>query len=328
MQFALPPRKPSHNPPFARPSHSSITRRRQLKAAAVLAIVIFTFFFLVSRLFSSSSSAISGPAAGEIVPSGATNVVIITVLDDEKYSDKYIQRIKQNREDYAQRHGYANFFASTREYLPYLNGAPRSWAIVPAVRHAYTLYPHASHFFHLSPHALIMNPSLSLASHILDKKRLDSLMIKDKPVVPPDSVIKTFSHLAAKDVDFIITQDAENLNPGSFILRRTEWAQYLLDAWFDPLYRSYNFAKAETHALDHIIQWHPTLLAKLALVPQRIMNGYTPESPSLMPDSLYNDGDFIVRFMGCDAPGAKKNCEQQMETYWVRLARDQKVPEI
>lgn len=271
MQFALPPRKPSHHVPYTRLSHSSIARRRKLKAGAILAFIAFSFLFLFSRLFSPSSLPVS---SGEVVPAGVTNIVIVTVLDEDSLSDKYIQRIKQNREDYAKRHGkinakhllavngsllirdkikkktgYTNFFASTKEYLPYLNGAPRSWTLIPALRHAYTLYPKASHFFHLSPHAVIMNPSLSLTSHILDNNRLESLMIKEKSVVPPDSVIKTFAHLKAKDVDLIISQDAENLCPGSFILRRTDWTRYFLDVWFDPLYRSYNFAKAEIHAL-------------------------------------------------------------------------------
>ncbi|KAK2800249.1 hypothetical protein FQN50_008213 [Emmonsiellopsis sp. PD_5] len=343
MQFALPPRKPSHSPPYGRSSHhSSSARRRQLKAVAILGLVAITFFFLVSRIFS------SGSASGEVVANGQTNIVIVTVLDEEKFGDKYIQRIKQNREDYAQRHGYTNFFASTSEYLPYLNGAPQSWAIVPAIRHALTLYPQASHIFHLTPHALIMNPSLSLTSHILDKNRLQSLMLKDVPVVPPDSVIKTFKHLAPKDVEFIITQDSENLVPSSFILRRSDWAQYFLDAWFDPLYRSYNFAKAEAHALvsfrpistkhplltptplltynstylqDHIIQWHPTMLTKLALLPQRILNAYAPDSPSSGPNSHYKDGDFLIHFAGCDLPDAKQGCEKLMDAYWTRWAQ-------
>ncbi|EEH40653.1 alpha-1,2-galactosyltransferase gmh3 [Paracoccidioides lutzii Pb01] len=317
MQFALPPRKASYNPPYTRASHSPAIRRRQLKTVAVLGVVFFTFVFFLSRTFSSSST-----TSKETVPTGPVNIVIVTVLDEENLSDEYIQRIKENREDYAKRHGYVNFFASAKDYLPYLDDAPRSWAMLPALRHAYTLYPKATHFFHLSAHALIMNPSLSLTSHILDKKRLESIMIKDKSVVPPDSIIKTFSHLSGNDVDFIISQDAESLSPGSFILRRTDWALYFLDAWFDPLYRSYRFAKAETHALDHIIQWHPTLLAKLALVPQRIFNSYTPESPSLTPDSLFNNGDFVVRFLGCDAPEAQKTCEQQMEIFWTQWARN------
>lgn len=101
MQFALPPRKPSHNVPYTRLSHSSAARRRKLKTAAVLAVVAFSFLFFVSRLFSSLSSSLTA-SSGEAVP---TNIVIVTVLDEEKFSDKYIQRIKQNREDYAKRHG-------------------------------------------------------------------------------------------------------------------------------------------------------------------------------------------------------------------------------
>lgn len=113
--------------------------------------------------------------------------------------------------------------------------------------------PHSTYFFFLDAHALIMDPTLSLASHVLDSKRLESLMIKDHPVVPPDSVIKTFSHLSPKDVDIIITQDAEDLVPGSFIIKQGPWAKFFLDVWFDPLYRSYNFARAEKHALVNFL---------------------------------------------------------------------------
>ena len=74
-------------------------------------------------------------------------------------------------------------------------------------------------------------------------------MLKDKPVVPPDSVIRTFSHLKGDMIDLVLTQDTEGLCQGSFLLRRGEWAQFFLDTWFDPLYKSYNFQKAEGHAL-------------------------------------------------------------------------------
>lgn len=94
-----------------------------------------------------------------------------------------------------------------------------------------------------------MSPSLSLEDHILAPPRLESLMQKDISVVPPDSVIHTFSHLKGDKVDLVLTQDSENLCHGSFILRRGEWAKFFLDTWFNPLYRAYNFQKAEGHAL-------------------------------------------------------------------------------
>ena len=143
--------------------------------------------------------------------------------------------------------GYTTFFPNSTDYDT--GSSPRSWAIIPALRHAMAVHPHSTYFFALSPHALIMNPKLSLTSHIMAPKRLEGLMLKDKPVVPPDSVIKTFSHLKGSKVDLVLTQDGEGLCQGSFIIRQGEWAQFFLDSWFDPLYRSYNFQKAEGHAL-------------------------------------------------------------------------------
>jgi mannan polymerase II complex MNN11 subunit len=79
-------------------------------------------------------------------------------------------------------------------------------------------------------------------------------MVVEVPIVPPDSVIKTFSGLKGDHVDFVITQDHDGLSEKSFILRRGEWAKFFLDVWFDPLYRTYNFQRAERHALEHIVQ--------------------------------------------------------------------------
>ena len=145
--------------------------------------------------------------------------------------------------------GYTNFFASVSDYDEAVGDAPMSWAVVPATRHAMATYPRSAYFFYLASDALIMNPTKSLKSHILEKGRLEDLMLEDVPVVPPDSIIKTFGHQQEADVDLIITQDSEDLNPGSFILKNGEFARFFLDVWFDPLYRNYNFAKAETHGL-------------------------------------------------------------------------------
>ena len=145
--------------------------------------------------------------------------------------------------------GYAAFFPNNTDYD--VGSSPRSWALIPALRHALTIYPHTTYFFSLSPHSMIMNPSLSLTAHVMDPQRLESSMQKDKPVVPPDSVIHTFSHLKGDKIDLVLTQDGEGLCQESFILRQGDWAEFFLDIWLDPLYRSYNFQKSEGHALVH-----------------------------------------------------------------------------
>ncbi|KAL3479870.1 galactosyl transferase GMA12/MNN10 family-domain-containing protein [Aspergillus californicus] len=308
MQFALPPRKGHVAPPYSHPSLLTLQRRKQLKAIAILSIALVFIFFLLSQFLFTGT----GTAA---VPLGTPSVVIVTVLDRELYSDNYLQKIIKNREDYAGRHGYSNFFANFTDYDSYIGNAPRSWGIVPAVRHAMATYPSSTYFFHLDPHALFIDPSKSLETHLLNKHRLEALMRRDVPVVPPDSIIKTFPHLRPDDIDFMITNDAEDLNTGSFVLVQGDFARFLLDTWFDPLFRSYNFAKAETHTLEHIVQWHPTVLARMALIPQRVINAYSKDSNGAAVDGTYKDGDLIIRFFGCETQ-PKRNCEKELDAYY------------
>ncbi|KAL5001942.1 galactosyl transferase GMA12/MNN10 family-domain-containing protein [Aspergillus recurvatus] len=318
MQFAVPPRKGLSPPPYARASLLTFQRRKQLKAFAILSVALLAVFFLLSQLFYTST----GSAAA---PIGAPSVVIVTLLNRALYSDTYLQKIIKNREDYAQRHGYTNFFANLSDYNSYIGNSPQSWGIVPTVRHAMASHPSATYFFHLDTHALFMNPNESLEARLLKRHRLESLMRRDVPVVPPDSIIKTFSHLRPEDIDLIATSDAEDLSTGSFVLRQGDFARFFLDTWFDPLYRSYNFAKAETRSLEHIVQWHPTVLARMALIPQRVINSYSKDSSTRAAvDGTYKNGDLVIRFFGCDT-NPKRNCEREMEPYYNLWAKKVKI---
>jgi mannan polymerase II complex MNN11 subunit len=46
---------------------------------------------------------------------------------------------------------------------------------------------------------------------------------------------------------------------------------------------------------EHIVQWHPTILSKLSLIPQRTINSYSKEDKG----AAYKDGDIAVRFPEC-----------------------------
>ena len=118
-----------------------------------------------------------------------------------------------------------------------------------------TLHPGSTFFWYLDSTALIMSQDINLEAHLLRPAVIEKHMITNAPVVPPDSVIKTFSNLKGDRIDLVVTQDKEGLAPSSFVVRNGEWAKYFLDAWFDPIYRSYNFQKAESHALEHIVQY-------------------------------------------------------------------------
>lgn len=184
------------------------------------------------------------------------------------------------------------------------------------MRHAMTKYPHSTWFLYLDQNAFFMKPSISVEQQIVSPHRLESLMIHDQSIVPPDSVIKTFHHKSAEHVDFILTQDNNALSDDSFLVRRGDWAHFLLDAWFDPLYRSYNFQDAQAHALEHLVQWHVSVLSRMALVPQRIMNSYTHGEKD---GEKYHDGDFIANLHGC-LEDANRDCEQEARPLYEHFA--------
>lgn len=199
------------------------------------------------------------------------------------------------------------------------------------MRHAMTKFPDATYLWYVDVDAFIMSPHLSIEKDIMATAKLEEKMIVDHPVVPPDSIIHTFSHLRGEDVNFLLTQDKQGLVTSTFILRNSEWSRFFLETWFDPIYRSYNFQKAETHALvggrflfsgerqnhrltlkqEHIVQWHPTILSKLALVPQRTINSYS----SAARGEEYQTGDLAVRFPSCTKSSKNPTCEAEAEPY-------------
>jgi mannan polymerase II complex MNN11 subunit len=238
------------------------------------------------------------------------------------------------------RPGYQTFYTNASTYAHLTDVSPSSWSLIPAIRHALTLHPDIDFVWSLSPHALITNITLSLHDHIFSP--LPSLMRKDIPVVPPDSVIHTFSHLKPSQAYLILTQDIDNLVHTSFLLRNTRtlpvandqsrdtWTHYLLDAWFDPLYRAYAFQKAENHALEHIVQWHPTILAKVVVVDQRLMNSYNfqtsmitdPETNKIRNvDSMWQPGDLLVNLKGC-TDADERDCEREMRSYFAKWLQE------
>ncbi|KAM7208444.1 family 34 putative glycosyltransferase [Naviculisporaceae sp. PSN 640] len=306
MHFAYPPRKSSNPQPYLPRGASKLPtlRRSRLKVIALAGLAFFALIWLITRAGGSRG-------VSRRKPTGNPPAVILTVIDEKKYSKGYIETIKENRIQYAEKHGYQVFFPSAEDYD--LKKAPASWASVVASRHALTKYPETHFVWFLDQNSFIMNPDFRIEQHIMAPAKIESLMKKDQPVVPPDSIIKTFSHLKGSDVDFVVTQDKDGLSVGSFIVRNGEWAEFMLETWFDPIYRSYNFQRAETHALEHIVQWHPTILAKMAIVEQNILNAYSTGKQG----EEYKDGDLVVRFPDCAAAGAQA-CETEAQKFTPR----------
>jgi mannan polymerase II complex MNN11 subunit len=223
-----------------RSSTSGLFRRSRLRTVILIFGAVLVFLWLLSGLGRTAPYR-------EHVPSGKPQVVIVTVIDPTKYSNTYLNTVKQNRELYAAKYGYQSMVVKAYDYD--VKGSPQSWSKLAALRHALTLYPDCKFLWYLDQDAYIMDPSKSLEEQLLGPKKLESLMIRDYPVVPPDSIIKTFMYLRGDDASFVVSQDRDGLISNSIVIRNGDWAKFFVETWFNPLYRSYNFQKAERHAL-------------------------------------------------------------------------------
>ena len=78
---------------------------------------------------------------------------------------------------------------------------------------------------------------------------------------------------------------------------------------------------------EHIVQWHPTILSKLAVVPQRYLDAYGNGDND---QSRYKDGDLVVRFPTCDLAG-QNTCEAEAEVFsrqWQTVFRASRQTEL
>ncbi|KAJ4267285.1 putative alpha-1,6-mannosyltransferase mnn11 [Fusarium torreyae] len=307
MHFAYPPRKNSNPPPFGqRSSQIPPILRRIRKSTLVLVLLgVIGFVYLLVGLGGETPY-------HEHVPSGNPPVVVVTVFDNSQYSASYLESIRINREQYASRHGYEAMIVKATDYQT--GKSPRSWAKIIAMRHALSKYPDATYVWFLDQNAYIMELDKTLEEQVMNPAKLESLMVKDWPIVPPDSIIRTFSHLKGEDAGLIISQDDAGLVTNSYVLKNGDWAKYFLETWMDPLYQSYNFQKAERHALEHIVQWHPTILSKLALVPQRTFASYGRNKEG----NAYRDGDFVTLMVDCTITGPT-SCDKLSHFYQQQL---------
>src|SRR5690349_18826814 len=95
-----------------------------------------------------------------------------------------VEELEWHRADEKDDIGYGLVIKTTTDYPG--DGAKPGWARIPAIRHAMATYKHSEYFWYLDQDAIIMNPSLSLENHVLSQ--LSSLMRRDVPIVPPNSV--------------------------------------------------------------------------------------------------------------------------------------------
>ena len=145
--------------------------------------------------------------------------------------------------------------------------------------------------------AIIMNPSIPLHTHYLSSASLTARPLRDVPVFPPEATVRTptLRTQPVSQISLILSHGGGILHTGSIILRRGDYADFLLDSWNDPLVRSYGFPGEAHQALEHLVQWHSTILEGLAVMPKRSLLSFGVAAGD---DEQYHEGDFVVHLDG------------------------------
>src|SRR5271169_1316359 len=107
-----------------------------------------------------------------------------------------------------------------------------------------------------------MNPSIPLHTHYLSSASLIARPLRDVPVFPPETTVRTLTlrNQPVSQISLILSHGGGILHTGSILLRRGDYANFVLDSWNDPLVRSYGFPGDDHEAFEHLVQYHDTIL--------------------------------------------------------------------
>lgn len=154
------------------------------------------------------------------------------ILTTELKMEPYLQKVIANREEYAARHGYRFVVRNleTREAQE-----PKGWARLLAFREVLEEFPNSEWYWFLGSDAIIMDPEIAITDDILNPSVLETLMLRDVPIIPPDSVIKTLKSTSAESAQLVISHDHAGMNTQSFVLRNGEFAKFFLESWTQPV---------------------------------------------------------------------------------------------
>lgn len=233
-------------------------------------------------------------------------LVLVVGLDADRYPKGYLDKIIRDRLAYAQKHGYGIYirylqdFVAPEERDTQDKLSPLEFAKIALMREAMYAFRSSAWLWWLDQDAVIMNHDYDLAADILlNKKTLGALMQRDKPIIPPESIIHTYKRVPARQVRLLMMQNDSGINMASFIVRNDPlYGHLLMDYLADPSQRRYQgfrsagSGRALNAAMTHLLQWHPALLSRMALVPTTVLGAY-PEDSAILKGTSFQPGDFV-----------------------------------
>ncbi|EPY50139.1 alpha-1,2-galactosyltransferase Gmh1 [Schizosaccharomyces cryophilus OY26] len=201
-----------------------------------------------------------------------------------------------NRLEYVKKHNYNFEFVN----LTGIN-VPTVWGKMPSVIQMMEKYPNAKWIWWLDQDALIMNKDQSLQNLFLSPENLKSSLMTDQPlwsqIIKEDKrrTPSSYNDEMIDNVEFLISEDHNGVNAGSFLVKNTETMALFMDLLTEPTLVEHKIVRHEQDLIGLMIHRHPQLAAKFGILPQRYLNAY-PHAP---PEMEYQPGDLLVHFAGC-----------------------------
>ncbi|CAK9438565.1 uncharacterized protein LODBEIA_P27890 [Lodderomyces beijingensis] len=267
------------------------------------------------------------------------DVVIVTAIDFNKYSLDGLTKIVQNRVDYAYHQKYGVYVRWAAEFIPQLGsmGAlneeqKAKWVRLFCLQAARLAFPHTKWFWYLDENALLMDMSISIDKILLSPESLNKQMLRDQPLIPPHGLIKTYKSTKAEGIKLIVTQSDKMIETNSFFVKNDAFGKALIEIWSDPLYKNYpSFPHGPDSALTHMLQWHPFVLSKTAIVRAKLIaashdttttTNNNNNNKNVAKSETYENGDLVAQWSSCKG---SEECEAILNVYSGKKSKNEKV---
>lgn len=225
--------------------------------------------------------------------------VVLVVGVDDSFPQEYLEAVVEDRKAYAQKHGYGLYVRYLKDFATLSDGGASynfDFSKALLMREAAFAFKNAKWLWWLDQDAIIMNHDYDISQELLEPNTLNGKMLRDTPLIPPNGVIHTYKRVPAEQIKFIIAQNDRGVSASSFILRNDKiYGNIFLNYWCDPLHRSYPgfvaqgpFGRLEA-SLTHMVQWHPAILSRMAVVPHKYLGSREQDGDVLKGQSFQKD---------------------------------------
>lgn len=222
-----------------------------------------------------------------------------------------------NKKHYAKLHGYGLTIKDMTTKKRYSHEWRESWEKADMLKQTMRQFPNTEWFWWLDLHTYIMEPQISLERHFLNN--LDNETYRSLETFNPLGLPTDLPYIDYKmPIDMIITQDCGGFNLGSFLIRRSEWSELLLDIWWDPsMYEQKHmiWEHGEQDALEELYSSQPWIRERVGFLPLRKINAFPVGACSESSDDdryFYKPNDFVVNMAGCQWG---RDCWGEMEHF-------------